>query len=191
MISHSKKRPANTAPDILISNRRRGRKIDLRWLEKISAAALADLNIEHAELGLVLVTAKEMASLNEEFLGHEGATDVITFDYREPGIALEGRDGALRRPRRVQRRKEVVGRSISQREIPTIQGEIFICVAEAERQAKVFGTDWRSEVVRYVVHGILHLMGYDDLQPLARKKMKREEGRLVRELSRRFALSKL
>jgi ssRNA-specific RNase YbeY (16S rRNA maturation enzyme) len=46
-------------------------------------------------------------------------------------------------------------------------------------------------VVRYVVHGILHLMGYDDLQPLARKKMKREEGRLVRELSRRFALSKL
>jgi probable rRNA maturation factor len=180
MISHSKKRPAGAVPDIVISNRQRGRKIDLRLLKKITDATLAELEVESVELGIVLVAAKEMASLNEEFLGHEGATDVITFDYCEPGFALEGRDGALRRPRRVQRRNDAV-----------IHGEIFVCVAEAERQAKIFGTDWRSEVVRYVVHGILHLMGYDDLQPLARKKMKREEGRLVRELSRRFALSKL
>ncbi|HEV2453507.1 MAG TPA: rRNA maturation RNase YbeY, partial [Verrucomicrobiae bacterium] len=71
-----------------------------------------------------------------------------------------------------------------------IHGEIFVCVAEAERQAKLFGTNWRSELVRYVVHGVLHLMGHDDLQPVARKKMKRVEGRLVRELSRLFALSK-
>jgi rRNA maturation RNase YbeY len=181
---------------ISISNRQRARKVDLAWLKNITAAALAELKIQHSELGIVLVGAKEMASLNEKFLGHGGATDVITFDYLEP---VQGRDAALRR----QRRNSVVGRSnakvppairaeTSQRDVPTtIHGEIFICVPEAERQAKLFGTDRRSEVVRYVVHGILHLLGHDDLQALARKIMKREEDRLVREVSRRFALSKL
>jgi probable rRNA maturation factor len=150
---------------IAISNRQpRGRmakKIDLRLLERITSAALEELKIAKAELGIVLVGAKESASLNEKFLGHEGSTDVITFDYSEG--AAKGQ----------------------------LHGEIFICVAEAEKQAKEFKTDWRSEVVRYVVHGILHLIGHDDLQPAARKKMKLVEGRLVRELSRRFALSKL
>ncbi len=153
------------ASTVNISNRQpRGRvtkKIDLRLLERITASALEDLKITQAELGIVLVGPKESASLNEKFLGHEGSTDVITFDYSE---------GEAKR---------------------TLHGEIFICVAEAEKQAKEFKTDWRSEVVRYVVHGVLHLIGHDDLQPMARKKMKLVEGRLVRELSHRFALSKL
>jgi probable rRNA maturation factor len=162
MISHTQKHPDSAAPEMVISNRQRGRKMDLRWVKKITAAALAELRIERAELGIVLVGAKEMASLNEEFLGHEGATDVITFDYSpEPGAQSP--------------RSAVDG--------PKIQGEIFICIPEAERQAKIFGTQWRAEVVRYIVHGILHLTGHDDLQPLARKSMKREEGRLVRKLS--------
>jgi probable rRNA maturation factor len=148
---------------IAISNRRRAgaraRKINVRLLERIAAAALEELEMKAEELSIVLVGAKEMASLNEKFLGHEGPTDVITFDYSEGGKGLTG--------------------------------EIFVCVAEAERQAKEFKTNWQSEVVRYVVHGILHLAGHDDLSPQPRKKMKREEGRLVRELSRRFALSKL
>jgi probable rRNA maturation factor len=149
---------------IAITNRARtrgrtGRKIDLRLLEKITAAALEELKIKEAELGIVLIGAKEMALMNEKFLGHEGPTDVITFDYSE-------------------KRKQ-------------LHGEVFVCVEVAEKQAKEFGTSRQSEVVRYVVHGILHLMGHDDLQATARKKMKREEGRLVRELSRRFTLSKL
>lgn len=156
---------------ISISNRQRARKIDPAWLEKITAAALAELKIQHSELGVVLVGAKEMASLNEKFLGHEGATDVITFDYQSSESTVHSLQSTV--------------------DDLQIHGEIFVCVAEAERQAKQFGTRWRSELVRYVVHGILHLLGYDDLQPAARKKMKREEDRLMRELSRSFALSKL
>ena len=121
-------------------------------MKEIAAATIADLKIPRAELGIVLVGAEEMATINESFLGHEGPTDVITFDYSEPGVPAG------------------------------IQGEIFICVPEAERQAKLFGTDWQSEIVRYVIHGILHLAGHDDLEPMARKKMKREEERLVRKL---------
>jgi probable rRNA maturation factor len=135
------------------------RKIDLRLLEKITAAALEELEIKEAELGVVLVDIGKMAYLNQKFLGHVGPTDVITFDYSE-------------------KRKQ-------------LHGEVFVCIGVAEKQAKEFETDWQSEVVRYVVHGILHLLGHDDLRAEPRKKMKREEERLVRALSRRFALSKL
>jgi probable rRNA maturation factor len=61
-------------------------------------------------------------------------------------------------------------------------GEMFLCVAEAVRQAKGFGTTWEQELLRYVIHGILHLRGYDDLEPAKRRAMKREEERLVRKL---------
>jgi rRNA maturation RNase YbeY len=59
------------------------------------------------------------------------------------------------------------------------------------RQACRFHTTWQSEVVRYAVHGVLHLMGYDDLRPEARKLMKREEDRLLRQLARRYPIEKL
>lgn len=61
-----------------------------------------------------------------------------------------------------------------------LHGECFICVADAVAQAREFGTTWSEEVVRYVIHGILHLRGYDDLEPSARRAMKREENRWVR-----------
>jgi len=70
-------------------------------------------------------------------------------------------------------------------------GEIFICVDEAVLQARKFGTSWPSEVVRYIVHGVLHLCGFDDSSAGARRKMKREENRRLREMTRRFPLSKL
>jgi probable rRNA maturation factor len=165
---------------IAISNRQRAQKIDLRRLEKITAAALEELEITRAELGIVLTGAKEMASLNEKFLGHEGPTDVITFDYEEPEFKSQNSEAGGQRPKTRKQKRETL-----------LHGEIFICVEEAQRQAKEFGTSWPSELVRYVVHGILHLTGQDDLKPLARKKMKRMEGRIVGKLSRRFALSKL
>lgn len=72
-----------------------------------------------------------------------------------------------------------------------LHGEIFISIDDAVSQAREFGTAWQSELVRYIVHGILHLRGFDDLTAPERKKMKREENRIVREISRRFPLSKL
>ena len=74
---------------------------------------------------------------------------------------------------------------------PQIHGEIFICVDEAVLQARQFSTSWQSEVIRYLVHGVLHLLGFDDSSAGARRKMKREENRRLREMTRRFPLSKL
>ena len=112
------------------------------------------------ELGIHLVGAREMARLNQNYLHHEGSTDVISFDYA---------DGPSR---------------------ATLKGEIFVSLDHAVAQAKRFRTTWQSELVRYLVHGVLHLRGHDDRQPNARRKMKRMEDRLLRKLSRRFPLSK-
>jgi probable rRNA maturation factor len=72
-----------------------------------------------------------------------------------------------------------------------LAGEIFVCVHEALTQATRFRVPWQEELVRYITHGILHLRGFDDLRPVARRRMKREEGRLLNKLACDFRLSKL
>ena len=72
-----------------------------------------------------------------------------------------------------------------------ISGEIFICVAEAVRQAVQFQTTWTSELVRYAVHGMLHLLGHDDKEKRARHEMKRLENRILRRLGSLFPLAEL
>jgi rRNA maturation RNase YbeY len=71
------------------------------------------------------------------------------------------------------------------------RGEIFISVADAEIQARKFGCSWQEEITRYVVHGLLHLAGFDDTRPALRRAMKRRENKLLKDLSRLFVLRKL
>jgi probable rRNA maturation factor len=148
--------------NIVIANRQRTKKINARLLKQIVAALFAELAITKADLGINLVAAREMTLVNETFLQHEGSTDVITFDHTESKMATS-----------------------------ELHGELFVCVDEAILQAAPFGTNWQSEVVRYVVHGVLHLLGHDDLKPHLRRKMKREENRLVSVLAKRFSLAQL
>jgi probable rRNA maturation factor len=72
-----------------------------------------------------------------------------------------------------------------------VHGEIFISVEDAIVQAREFKTTWQSEVARYVIHGILHLLGFDDLQAAARKRMKRAENQLLKKIEARFDLRAL
>ncbi len=67
-----------------------------------------------------------------------------------------------------------------------LRGELFISVDDAVRQARDFGTSPGAELLRYLVHGVLHLRGYDDRVPAERRVMKRAEDRLVRRLAERF-----
>jgi rRNA maturation RNase YbeY len=106
---------------------------------------------------------------------------VITFDYSDKTVGAD-----LRRLLNQKRGETPYVGSHKK-----IQGEVYICMDETVLQARKFGTSWQTETVRYVVHGILHLLGHDDLCASARRIMKREENRLLRKLSRRFALSKL
>ncbi len=153
--------------ELTIRNRQRTRPVNTRLLRQIVSGLFDDLvPITDAELGITLVAAPEMTRLNETFLQHEGSTDVITFDHHQR-----------------ETRNPAPGTGI--------HGELFVCVEEAVLQARRFRTTWQSEVVRYIVHGVLHLLGHDDHRADARRRMKREENRLVRLLTARFALSQL
>jgi probable rRNA maturation factor len=74
---------------------------------------------------------------------------------------------------------------------PGLHGEIFICPQVAVAQGKEFRTSWQEEIVRYAVHGLLHLQGHDDRAKAARKAMKREEDRIVGDVTKQFAVAGL
>ena len=151
-----------------IRNRQRACAVDLRLLRKITRHLLVEeFHAAQCELCLHLVNAEEMACLNEAFLQHEGSTDVITFNHSD-----------LARPQTPDPR-------------PYPHGEIFISLDDAIAQAWQFRTSWQSELIRYVIHGLLHLVGHDDLKSAARKKMKREENRLLRAMEDKFKIAGL
>lgn len=128
--------------------------MSVKLLNKVARTLLADLlNVGSFELFIYVVGAPEMTRLNEVYLRHAGSTDVLAFDYADGR-----REG-------------------------TLFGEIFVCTDEALIQAKRFHTTWQEELVRYVVHGTLHLLGHDDHSAAKRRTMKREENRLLRELA--------
>ena len=70
-------------------------------------------------------------------------------------------------------------------------GSIAISLDTASRNAKTFGTLFHEEALRYVVHGILHLFGYDDGTGPDRRKMAAEEDRILRHLCSNTVLSKV
>ncbi|HVU08898.1 MAG TPA: rRNA maturation RNase YbeY [Verrucomicrobiae bacterium] len=152
---------------ITIANRQRTKIINSRLLKQIVDELFAELEITATEIEINLVGAKEMAKINWNFLRHEGSTDVITFDYGQ-----KARFARVLAP-------------------PNLHGEIFICVDDAISQAKQFKTNWQSEIVHYIVHGILHLLGHDDLKPALRRKMKRKEDSLLRKLSKKFSFAQI
>lgn len=61
-----------------------------------------------------------------------------------------------------------------------LDGEIFISLHEAKKNSKLFRVPVDNELLRLIVHGILHMVGYDDRSPGKKKLMKQEEDRLVR-----------
>ena len=174
--------------NVVIANRQRTKKINARLLEQIVGGLFAELKITDAELGINLVGAREMTLVNETFLQHEGSTDVITFDHADAGRARHSVRADKRGKMPASSKTPGGAHGVTR---PTLHGELFVCVDEAVLQAKQFGTSWQSEVVRYVVHGVLHLLGHDDLRAAARRTMKRAENRLVRLLAKRFSLAQL
>jgi probable rRNA maturation factor len=152
--------------ELAIRNRQRVRALRIPLLRQITRHLLAgELQVTGYELALHLVDAPEMARINEQFLQHEGSTDVITFDLRE--LQPETNLPAM------------------------LCGEVFISIPDAVQQAREFNTTWPAEVMRYVIHGLLHLSGYDDLEPAKRRIMKREENRLLKRIAAEFPIDRL
>lgn len=113
----------------------------------------------------IIVTPARMCALNMLHLGHEGPTDVITYDLRQEGDFLSGVFG----------------------EEPLL-AEIYLCPEVARQYAAKFGTTPAYELFLYAVHGLLHLGGEDDLTDEARASMRAAEKRVLTEVTNRFGL---
>jgi probable rRNA maturation factor len=118
----------------------RGRSRDL------ARATLEHEHVKHALVSVAFVGVHTMSRLNREFLSHNGPTDVIAFALGR-GTARSRRNRS-RTPRR------------GSKTVPVI-GDIYICQAVAERNARKVGVPLRQELARLVVHGTLHVLGYE------------------------------
>jgi probable rRNA maturation factor len=154
------------------------------------------LDRQDYELGVHFISAAEMARLNETFLAHEGSTDVLTFNHQEDPsqghlkFSRPSREGrAPRAPENL--RDKSTGFRALESNCPRLYGEIFISVDDALIYARRYRVRWQQELARYLIHGLLHLKGYDDTSPAARRAMKRRENSLVKALSAQFNLGKL
>jgi probable rRNA maturation factor len=98
---------------------------------EIAKRALASEGVGEAIVSITFLGTRAMAALNRKHLGHRGATDVISFAFGESG-----------------RRGPVIG-------------DIYIAPEVARANARRHDAGIREELARLVVHGVLHVLGYD------------------------------
>lgn len=119
--------------------------IDKNRVKKLISSILK-VEKKNAELNLVFTDNKKIKKINKTFLGHNFATDVISFGYNN--ASLEN----------------------------NISGEIIISVEMAIKLAQKLKCTIEGEIALYLVHGLLHLLGYNDkLKKDARKMHQREK----------------
>jgi rRNA maturation RNase YbeY len=122
------------------------------YVRRMIRRARALLRAPLEELTVVLVGDREMIRLHDQFMSLPTTTDVLTFPIDE----------------------DARGRPIS--------GEVYVCTAEASRQAKRRGVDAQREVLLYALHGMLHLCGFDDRTEPEYRRMHRREDAILTEL---------
>ena len=86
---------------------------------------------------------------------------------------------------------DVITFDLSEDSTEMVMGEILICPEVAAKQAQEFETSWHEETVRYVIHGLLHLKGFDDLESEKRRIMKQHENRWMKKAQEKFNLKKV
>ncbi len=128
--------------------------LDARATEIRIAArrAMRSGHIDCGVLEIAIVTDAEMRRLHRRWLGDPSSTDVLTFDLRD-------------RPR-----------------AGTVEGLLLVCRSMARTRARRRGGDWRAELLLYVVHGCLHLCGYNDRGSSEARRMHELEDEILSKL---------
>jgi len=126
---------------------------DSRLLRSRATRALKEVGQSNSELSIAIVPDDEIEALNFEHRGKRSATDVLSFSL------LEGEHSDQR---------------------GKLLGDVVIGIQTAARQARAARRGLDEEVARLLIHGILHLLGWDHEEPAEAKGMRAEERRLWR-----------
>jgi len=134
-----------------ISSSVRRLNVSRALVRNAAAATLRAERVKDAMLSITFVGRAAISRLNRRYLGHQGPTDVISF-----GLERVGRRGA-------------------------VIGDVYICVEVARDNARRQGISAGEELLRLVVHGTLHVLGYDHPTGAARttSRMWRKQERIL------------
>jgi len=151
----------------MILNRQRAVRLSTRALESFLLRVRRELDLKQAQVTVCLVSDAEIARMNESFRKKRGPTDVLSF----PAVKLRQLNRSKRSP---------VSLASSAAEGDTSLGDIAIAPAVAKRNAKNFGRTLPTELKILILHGVLHLLGFD--HEADRGEMDRTEKKLRRRL---------
>ena len=110
---------------------------DLGFLERVAGAAMAHLEVDDRELSVLLTNDAGIHPLNRDWRGKDRPTDVLSFSQMD-SVDVPG--------------------------APRLLGDVVISVETARRQAEERGHELARELTVLLVHGIVHLAGYDHEQ---------------------------
>jgi probable rRNA maturation factor len=141
-------------------------QLDAHALDRLAVGVLRAEGVTGPlELGVCITTDHEVRTLNRDFLGHDYDTDVISFGMSE-GAQSAGE----------------VPHFVTPAERPAYLGDIAISYDRAAEQAPEFGNSTHAEVATLLIHGLLHLLGYDDRGDSDREKMHSRQQQLLETL---------
>ena len=135
------------------------RKIDISVIGKTAETVLKKFGYKNIAVDIVFISNYKIRVLNRKYLGIDTSTDVIAFP------ACEGMD-----------------------EIGDIRflGDIAISSDKAYQNSKIFEVSFDEEILRYVIHGLLHLLGYEDNNEKNRKKMVKKENEVLEKTKKKL-----
>jgi len=139
----------------------KNRRLLVRVIKKIAEiSGLHELlPVKDLEFSVILVDDSAITEINEQYLNHQGPTDVISFDY----IADFDED-------------------CFDPSDPYSVGDLYISLETAERQGREYGKTLNDELLLYIAHGILHLCGFDDHEEGDIAEMRAAEKRVLLQL---------
>ena len=129
------------------------RLLKTRWLRQIVTAVLAAEGVEPgAKLSLVVTDDETVKDLNHKYRGKDKTTNVLSFSLSEEGADFVSPPGAV-----------------------VHLGEVIISCPQASRQAEEAGHTLEKELALLIVHGVLHVLGYDHQRSAQRQRMRARE----------------
>jgi len=153
------RRPPSARYAIHVSDEQTHLSVPAGRIRRIARVVLAAEEVSGATISVALVDNGTIHRLNRQHLSHDEATDVLSFLFgSEPNASAT--HAAAKGPR---------GKDCR------IDGEVVISAEMALQSAPRFGWSASEELTLYLVHGLLHLCGYDDLTDAERRVMRNRE----------------
>jgi len=160
---------------ILIKNFTR-HKFDRKYLDKVAEKTLKVIGIKKSvEISLVITGEKRIRSLNKKFRGIDKITDVLSFGNEKAENIKTGNKEAKSKSGKIAKFINPPGDVLC-------LGEVFICYPQAEKQARQKKHSIKKELSILLIHGILHLAGYDHEEEYEKSEMKIMETKILKNL---------